>query len=32
MAKIKHSVASKRRKKRVLKKAKGYWGDLQQAI
>ena len=27
MAKIKHSVASKRRKKRVLKKAKGYWGD-----
>ncbi len=27
MAKIKHSVATKRRKKRVLKKAKGYWGD-----
>jgi len=27
MAKIKHSVATHRRKKRVLKKAKGYWGD-----
>jgi large subunit ribosomal protein L20 len=27
MAKIKHSVATKRRKKRVLKQAKGYWGD-----
>jgi large subunit ribosomal protein L20 len=27
MAKVKHSVASRRRKKRVLKKAKGYWGD-----
>lgn len=27
MAKIKHSVASKKRKKRVLKKAKGYFGD-----
>jgi large subunit ribosomal protein L20 len=27
MAKIKHSVATRRRKKRVLKKAKGYWGD-----
>jgi large subunit ribosomal protein L20 len=27
MAKIKHSVATKKRKKRVLKKAKGYWGD-----
>jgi large subunit ribosomal protein L20 len=27
MAKIKHSVATKRRKKRVLKKTKGYWGD-----
>lgn len=27
MAKIKHSVASKKRKKRVLKAAKGYWGD-----
>ena len=27
MAKIKHSVASRRRKKRVLKKAKGFWGD-----
>jgi len=27
MAKVKHSVATRRRKKRVLKKAKGYWGD-----
>lgn len=27
MAKIKHSVATRRRKKRVLKKAKGFWGD-----
>ncbi|MCX5706600.1 MAG: 50S ribosomal protein L20 [Candidatus Omnitrophica bacterium] len=27
MAKIKHSVATHRRKKRLLKKAKGFWGD-----
>lgn len=27
MAKAKHSVATRRRKKRVLKKAKGFWGD-----
>ncbi|MDD4980434.1 MAG: 50S ribosomal protein L20 [Candidatus Omnitrophica bacterium] len=27
MAKIKHSVATRRRKKRALKKAKGFWGD-----
>jgi len=27
MAKAKHSVATRRSKKRVLKKAKGYWGD-----
>lgn len=27
MAKVKHSVATRKRKKRVLKKAKGYWGD-----
>jgi len=27
MAKVKHSVATRRRKRRVLKKAKGYWGD-----
>jgi large subunit ribosomal protein L20 len=27
MAKIKHSVATKKRKKRVLKKSKGFWGD-----
>jgi large subunit ribosomal protein L20 len=27
MAKIKHSVATRRRKKRLLKKAKGFWGD-----
>ena len=27
MAKIKHSVATKRRKKKILKKAKGFWGD-----
>ena len=27
MAKVKHSVATKKRKKRVLKKAKGFWGD-----
>jgi large subunit ribosomal protein L20 len=27
MAKIKHSVATRRRKRRVLKKAKGFWGD-----
>ncbi|OGX19334.1 MAG: 50S ribosomal protein L20 [Omnitrophica WOR_2 bacterium RBG_13_44_8] len=26
MAKIKHSVATRKRKKRLLKKAKGYWG------
>lgn len=36
MAKIKHSVATKKRKKRVLKKAKGFWGDrskqFQQAL
>jgi large subunit ribosomal protein L20 len=27
MVKVKHSVATRRRKKRLLKKAKGYWGD-----
>jgi len=27
MAKIKHSVATRRRKKRLLKQTKGYWGD-----
>lgn len=27
MAKAKHSVATRKRKKRLLKKAKGYWGD-----
>ncbi len=27
MAKIKHSVATRRRKKRTLKEAKGFWGD-----
>jgi large subunit ribosomal protein L20 len=27
MAKVKHSVATHRRKKRVLKQAEGYWGD-----
>jgi large subunit ribosomal protein L20 len=27
MAKAKHSVATHRRKKRTLKKAKGFWGD-----
>jgi large subunit ribosomal protein L20 len=27
MAKIKHSVATRKRKKRVLRKAKGFWGD-----
>jgi large subunit ribosomal protein L20 len=27
MAKIKHSVATRRRKKRTLKAAKGFWGD-----
>jgi len=27
MSKIKHSVATKRRKKRTLKQAKGFWGD-----
>jgi large subunit ribosomal protein L20 len=27
MTKIKHSVATKKRKKRLLKKAKGFWGD-----
>jgi len=27
MAKIKHSVATRRRKKRVLKRVKGFWGD-----
>ena len=27
MAKVKHSVASRRRKKRLLKETKGYWGD-----
>ncbi|RKY31042.1 MAG: 50S ribosomal protein L20 [Candidatus Omnitrophota bacterium] len=27
MSKVKHSVASKRRKKRLLKRTKGYWGD-----
>ena len=27
MAKVKHSVATKRRKKKVLKQAKGFWGD-----
>ncbi|RJP27322.1 MAG: 50S ribosomal protein L20 [Candidatus Omnitrophota bacterium] len=27
MAKVKHSVATRRRKKRVLKRTKGYWGD-----
>ncbi len=27
MAKIKHSVATRKRKKKILKKAKGFWGD-----
>ncbi|MBM3245960.1 MAG: 50S ribosomal protein L20 [Candidatus Omnitrophica bacterium] len=27
MSKIKHSVATRKRKKRVLKQAKGFWGD-----
>ena len=27
MAKVKHSVATRRRKKRTLKKTKGFWGD-----
>lgn len=27
MAKVKHSVATKRRKKRTLKAVKGFWGD-----
>ncbi len=27
MAKAKHSVATRKRKKKVLKKAKGFWGD-----
>jgi large subunit ribosomal protein L20 len=27
MAKIKHSAATRRRKKKVLKRAKGFWGD-----
>jgi large subunit ribosomal protein L20 len=27
MSKVKHSVASRRRKKRLLRQAKGFWGD-----
>ena len=27
MAKVKHSVATRRRKKRLLKNARGFWGD-----
>jgi large subunit ribosomal protein L20 len=27
MAKIKHSVATKKRKKKTLKRTKGFWGD-----
>jgi len=27
MAKVKHSVATRRRKRRTLKDAKGFWGD-----
>ncbi len=27
MAKVKHSVATRRRKKRTLKQTKGFWGD-----
>jgi large subunit ribosomal protein L20 len=27
MAKIKHSVATRKRKKKVLKRVKGFWGD-----
>ena len=27
MAKVKHSVATRKRKKRLLKSAKGFWGD-----
>jgi len=27
MTKIKHSVATRKRKRRLLKRAKGYWGD-----
>ncbi len=27
MSKVKHSVATRRRKKRLLKKSKGFWGD-----
>jgi large subunit ribosomal protein L20 len=27
MAKVKHSVATRKRKKKLLKEAKGFWGD-----
>lgn len=27
MAKVKHSVATRKRKKKALRKAKGFWGD-----
>jgi large subunit ribosomal protein L20 len=27
MAKVRHSVATRKRKKKVLKQAKGFWGD-----
>jgi len=27
MSKVKHSVATRKRKKRLLKEAKGFWGD-----
>jgi len=27
MTKVKHSVATRKRKKRILKSAKGFWGD-----
>ncbi|MCM8789851.1 MAG: 50S ribosomal protein L20 [Candidatus Omnitrophica bacterium] len=27
MAKVKHSAAARKRKKKVLRQAKGYWGD-----
>ena len=30
MAKVKHSVATRKRKKRLLKKAKGFWGDISK--
>ena len=32
MPRVRHAVATKRRKKKILKRAKGYWGARSQVV